>query len=598
MQGPGRLPNDPRPLISKAVQHQKNGEYAQAERIYTEILKASPDNADVNNLMGLLAHQTGRHELAERHMQRALQLSPRRAEFHYNYGAMSRELGRPDQAAREFQVAVELAPQMADAWQGLAFAFLDMKLEMYAVACLQQLLQLQPRRADLWQTLGECLESIGMMPEAAAAMQHARQLAPDDPRTELGIVRIAVESGDDAAAHAGFERLPAAISDTPEARYQKGVWLANKGDFDAARAELDRALELSPDFSQAALYYSYITELSLDHPLVSRLMRAAQRHEWDDNGEGANVNFALGYVLDQHKQYDAAFAHYAEANRLRRVGARYSTASHREHQASMLQNLGSAFQARAQTFGNPSQKPLFIVGLPRSGTSLLEQVLSGHPEIYGGGEMVFLHAELRRRLGPAGYGDLARSLASLGDAALADLAATVLAHMERLAPGKARITDKMPSNLTILGLIHGLFPAAHIIYCQRDPLDTCVSCFTTSFKSGHKFSNDLTELGEYYRISEAAMQRWEEIFTPGSVCRVRYEDLVTDLEGETRRLLAFCGLEWHPGCLDFRSNARAVKTASVYQVRQPIYGSAIGRWRRYESHLAPLQQALAAPPLL
>ena len=591
-------PDNVRLLIGKAVQHQKSGEYAAAERIYAEILQSNPDNADVLNFMGLLAHQTDRNELAETHMQRAIALAPRRPDFHYNYGAMLSKLGRPDHAAREFQAAVELAPQMTDAWQGLALAFLDMKLEMYAAACLQQLLQLDPRRADIWLTLGECFESLSMMPEASAALQRARDLAPNDPQTELGLVRIAIESGDDASAQSRFEELPLAASAMPETHYQRGVWLANTGDFGSARAELERALQLSPDYYEAALYYTYITELPLDHPLVRRLIQVAKRGEWDDAGQGANVNFALGYVLDKHERYDDAFAYYSEANRLRRLGARYSTASHREHQGTLLKNAGPEFQSRAARFGNRSRKPIFIVGLPRSGTSLLEQVLSSHPEIHGGGEMVLLHAELRRRLGPAGYGNLAHSVGSMSDAALADLAGAVLAQMDSLAPGKSRITDKMPSNLTILGLVHGLFPEASIIYCQRDPLDTCVSCFTTSFKSGHNFSNDLTELGEYYRISEAAIDRWENMFAAGSICRVRYEDLVTDLEGQTRRLLSFCGLDWDDRCLGFQSNGRAVKTASVYQVRQPVYRSAIGRWQRFERHLEPLKRALAATPLL
>lgn len=584
--------------MGKAVHHQQKGEYSQAERVYAQILKSWPDNADAHNLMGLLAHQTQRHELAEQHMQRSLQLSPKRAEFHYNYGAMLAELKRPDQAAKAFQAAVELAPRMTEAWQGMAFAFLEMKLEMYAAACLQQLLQMEPRRADLWLTLGETFESIALWPEARAALRNAQQLAPDDLRVTLAISRIAVETGDDASAQAGFDKLDVKAPEVPDVHYQKGVWLANNGKFAPARAELEKALELEPDFYQAAIYYAYISELPLDHPLVQRLTQRAARGGFLEAGQGANVNFALGYVLDKHKRHDDAFAYFAEANRLLREGVRYSTASHVEYQSNLLKNLGPEFLSRAKKFGNPSKKPLFIVGLPRSGTSLLEQILSGHPEIHGGGEMTFLHAELRRRMGPAGYGNLQNTLGTLDGTVLAQVAESLLAHMDQIAPGKSRVTDKMPSNLTVLGLMHGLFPEAKIIYCQRDPLDVCVSCFTTSFKSGHKFSNDLTELGEYYRISEAAMGHWETMFRPGSFCRVRYEDVVADLEGETRRLLAFCGLDWDEGCLDFQRNTRSVMTASVYQVRQPIYSSAIGRWRRYERHLGPLQQALAAPPLL
>ncbi|HYL95593.1 MAG TPA: sulfotransferase, partial [Terriglobales bacterium] len=515
MQRPASASTELRSLMGKAVHHQQRGEYSQAERVYAQILKSWPDNADAHNLMGLLAHQTQRHELAERHMQRSLQLMPKRAEFHYNYGAMLAELKRPDQAAKAFQAAVELAPRMADAWQGLAFAFLEMRLEMYAAACLQQLLQLEPRRADLWLTLGETFESIGLWPEALAALRNSEQLAPDDLRATLAISRIAVETGDDASAQAGFDQLTVKAPEVPDVHYQKGVWLANSGKFAPARAELQKALELEPDFYQAAIFYAYISELPLDHPLVQRLTQRAARGEWLEAGQGANVNFALGYVLDKHKRHDDAFAYFAEANRLLRMGTRYSTASHVEYQSSLLKNLGPEFLSRAKKFSNPSRKPLFIVGLPRSGTTLLEQILSRHPEIHGGGEMTFMHAELRRRMGPAGYGNLQNTLGTVDGTVLAQVAEMLVGYMDQIAPGKSRVTDKMPSNLTVLGLLHGLFPEAKIIYCQREPLDVCVSCFTTSFKSGHKFSNDLTELGESYRISEAAMGHWEAMFPPG-----------------------------------------------------------------------------------
>ena len=587
-----------RSLIGKAVHHQQRGEYPEAERIYREVLTEDPDQADAHNLLGLLAHQTARDELAESHMRRSIGLAPKRADFHYNYGAMLAETGKPDLAAREFQAAVELSPEMADAWQGLATAFRAMKLDMYAAACLQRLIRLQPRRADLWQNLGECFVSLSMLPEARDAYRQAQQLAPQDAAIQLALAGIAVDSGDDVSARAALDRLLSMAPDMPEAHYQHGVWLANRGDFDPARTALERALHLAPDFYQAALFYAYITPLALDSPLVQRLSQVAQQTVWKEPGQGSNVHFALGYVLDKDGQYEAAFEHYLEANRLQRELKRYTTDSHRQFQRSILDAFGPAFQARARNFANASEKPLFIVGLPRSGTSLLEQILSSHPAVHGGGEMLYLHSELRRRLGPAGHGDFSRSIVALHDSALAELGNGMLAHMDALAPGKLRVTDKMPSNLTILGLIHALFPNARIVYCQRDPLDTCVSCFTTSFKSGHKFSNDLRELGEYYRLNEAAMTQWQAMFPAGTIHTIRYEDLVTDMEAQVRKLLAFCGLEWDEGCLNYQKNSRAVSTASVYQVRQPIYSSAIGRWRRYAAHLGPLQQALAAPPLL
>jgi len=264
----------------------------------------------------------------------------------------------------------------------------------------------------------------------------------------------------------------------------------------------------------------------------------------------------------------------------------------------MQQVYGPAFIARAGRFGNPSEKPLFIVGMPHSGTSLLEQILTCHPEVYGGGEMTFLHAELRRRMGPRLLGDFAGAVMAFSDAEWAELGTSLLSHLDRMAPLARRVTDKMPSNFMMLGLLHGLFPNARIIHCRRNPLDTCISCFTTSFKQGHKFTNDLRELGEYYRLYQEAMAYWRQVLPPHVLYEVDYENLVADMESEVRKLLAHSGLEWDARCLDFQQNQRAVNTASVYQVRQPIYSTAIGRWKRYAAHLGPLLEALEMPGLV
>lgn len=584
--------------MAQAVGHHKRGDLVQAESLYQDILRQAPELADAHNFLGMLAHQTGRNELADTHMRRSVELAPERAEFHHNYGNMLSALGRYDLAAREFQAATDAAPGMLDAWQGLGLAMRALGMPMHAIACFMQVLEKDRQRPELWLALGECFHELGMLKEAADAYRWGQHLAPADGRFQSALATIAVDSGDDTAAQTSLQQLLQARPTSAEAYYQYGVWRANKGEFDAARTALEKALELAPDYYQAALYYSYITPLAVDSPLVMRLTREAGKDDWKEPGQGANVHFTLGYVLDKAGQYDAAFSHYLEANALQRRLQPYSTLTQLKLQRSVLEAFGRPFLERSKRFGNPSAKPLFIVGMPRSGTSLLEQVLASHPAVHGCGEMTLLHAELRRRLGPAGEIDFAKAVLSLPDAELANVAAAMLAQVERLAPESRYVTDKLPSNAVILGLIHALFPQARIIHCRRDALDTCVSCFTTSFRHGHQFTNDLTELGEYHGLYTSAMTRWKELLPAGSILEVGYEDLISDMERQVRAILAFCDLPWDPACLHFQDKARNVATASVYQVRQPVYKTSIGRWRRYEAHLAPLQQALAAPPLL
>lgn len=587
-----------RTLIGRAVRHQQKGEYAAAERLYAEVLAADAGQAEAQHFMGLLAHQTGRDELAERHMLRALELSPQRADFQFNYGNMLLGTGRPQQAAQVFQRAVELAPDMTDAWWALGQTLMGLQHHMHAAVCLQRAAELAPGRAAVWHALGECLQAISLQPEAIEAYRRAIALSPSEPALRLALATALMESRLESAAKQALDELLAIAPRMPEAHYQLGVWAANSGDFEAARSALHTALELEPDYYQAALFYTYVTPLSVDDPLVQRLLRRAQEDTWSEPGQGANVNFALGYVLDKAKLYDEAFRHYLRANQLQRSLSDYSTPAQAALQSSMQEVFGPAFQRRAARFSNPSQKPLFIVGMPRSGTSLLEQILSSHPQVYGGGEMTILHAELRRRLGPLFQSDFAGAASKVSDEDWSGMASSLLAHFDRLAPAAVRVTDKMPSNFMMLGLLHALFPEARIIHCRRGPLDTCVSCFTTSFKQGHKFTNDLRELGEYHRLYQSAMAHWRQILPPHILLEIDYEDVVKDMETEVRRLLVHCGLEWDAACLDFQRNQRSVSTASVYQVRQPIYASAVGRWQRYAAHLGPLLEALEMPGLL
>ena len=593
-----RLDPTIRALIGRAVNHQQRGEYAAAERLYAEVLAQHPDQADAQHFMGLLAHQTGRDELSERHMQRALELAPDRADFHFNYANMLLSTGRPQLAAQAFQRTVDLAPNMVDAWWGLGQTLFGLERHLHAAVCLQRVVELAPERPAAWHALGECLQAISLLPEAAEAFRRGLKLAPREPSLQLALVTALMEDHQDQDAAQALDDLLTLAPEMPEAHYHRGVWSANQGDFEAARHAFERALELQPTYYQAALYYTYVTPLLPEAPLVVRLRQRAEKNDWQEPGQGANVHFALGYVLDKAKQYDEAFSHYLEANRLQRSITDYSTDAQRTLQDSMQRVFGPEFIARAGRFASPSEKPLFIVGMPRSGTSLLEQILTSHAEVYGGGEMTFLHAELRRRMGPRLMNDFASAVAAFSDAEWKGLGESLLAHLDRLAPEARRVTDKMPSNFMMLGLMHALFPKARIIHCRRDPLDTCVSCFTTSFKQGHKFSNDLKELGEYHVLYQEAMVHWRQLLPADVLYEVDYESLVADMENEVRKILAHCGLAWDARCLDFQRNRRAVSTASVYQVRQPIYSTAIGRWRRYAAHLGPLLEALKMPGLV
>ncbi|HEY3646218.1 MAG TPA: tetratricopeptide repeat protein, partial [Gammaproteobacteria bacterium] len=412
-----RPPSNLRALIGEAIQHQQRGEYARAEVLYAEVLKQEPGQPDAHHFMGLLAHQTGRHELGESHVRRSLELAPQRAEFYYNYANMLLTLRRPEQAVQELQRCVDLAPGMTAAWLALGMTLQGLKFNMHAAAAFHRVLSAEPARADAWKALGGCMYAEKLLPEATEAYRRAQALTPADAEVQLALAAVAIDTRQDAEAGRELQKLLEMAPAMPDAHYQHGVWLANRGEFDAARRELERTLELAPDHYQAALYYTYITPLTPDAPLVRRLEAAVARGHTEP-GQAANAHFALGYVLDKDKQYDAAFGHYLEANRLQHSLSRYSSESQARLQASLEGAFGQEFLARSRAFSNPSAKPLFVVGMPRSGTSLLEQILSCHPDVFGGGEMTLLNAELRRRTGPVNNQEFGATVARLPDTEL------------------------------------------------------------------------------------------------------------------------------------------------------------------------------------
>ena len=285
---------DVRMLIGRAVAHQQRGEYDAAERLYAEVLAKHPDQADAQHFMGLLAHQTGRDELAERHMLRALEVAPQRADFHFNYANMLLGTGRLQYAAQAFQRAVDLAPGMVDAWWGLGQTLFQLDRHLHAAVCLQRVVELAPERPVAWHALGQCLQALSLLPEAAEAYRRGLRLTPRDPSLQLALVTALMEDRQDQPALQAMESLLALAPDMPEAHYHRGVWCANRGDFGAARAAFEKALELQPAYYQAALYYAYVTPLLPEAPLVVRLRQRAEQGGWESPGEGANVHFALG----------------------------------------------------------------------------------------------------------------------------------------------------------------------------------------------------------------------------------------------------------------------------------------------------------------
>jgi hypothetical protein len=306
-----------------------------------------------------------------------------------------------------------------------------------------------------------------------------------------------------------------------------------------------------------------------------------------------DLDFTLGRAFMDIGDADQAFAYLEAGARAHRRGLRYDVEADLAEFRAMAQWFDAERLTRLAGVGDASEQPVFIVGMPRSGTTLVEQILASHAEVFGAGERATLEQLAIARIGPA-LSPLARAerLGTLTREDVAAMGASYAADIAALAPGYRRVTDKMPSNFRLIGLIRLILPQARIVHCRRDPLDTGLSCYARKFSRGQNFTYDLRELGLYYRGYTNLMDHWRAILPPDRFLEVAYEDVVEDLETQARRLIAFCGLDWDDACLSFHRTARQVRTASVNQVRQPLYRTSLARWRPYQRHLGPLIEAV------
>ncbi len=460
---------------------------------------------------------------------------------------------------------------------------------------------------------GIALQKAGRL--LGAAQVYSRLLQEDDRNAEawhlLGTVEIG--RGNFDAAEQMIGKALALQPDSAVFHHNLAYVLGARSRTGAAEAAYRRAIALDPDYAEAHFNLAQSLRIAPGDPLIAAL-EALLGKPGLSREERCLLEFAAGKVYDDLGQPDRAFRHFLAGNRAK--GARPNPACGSDHLRRILEVCGRGLLSgrspadRSLSGRSLSGRPLsgrsgerpggalpvFIVGMPRSGTSLVEQVLASHPAVFGAGELPYI-ARIAEALGAGGArttsGDAVypECLPDLPEPVLAGFAASYRKESQALAAGAAVVTDKAPLNFRHLGLIALLFPEARIVHCRRDPLDTCLSCFFQNFARGQAYSFDLAELGRFYQDYRKMMAAWAEVL-PIEILDLDYEDLVADLEGVGRRLLAFCGLDWHPDCGRFFETRRPVLTASRVQVRRPLYSSSIGKWRRYERHLDPLIEAL------
>ena len=500
--------------------------------------------------------------------------------------------GDTERAVQYLLDATHAAPRDASLFHALAQTHMLQGALDLSERAIRRAIELQPQVSDYHSSLGWVLRDKGLLEESTSAIEHARRLTPEraDLLHNLALTYLLMGRVDEAAA-----LLREALRIEPgyaEAHDALGKCLRAKGDLEGAVAAHRQALAIRPDLVQAWENLSRARRFSAsDGPEIERLWRLTEENVFCDRLR-VPLHFALAKMLDDCAQYDDAFQHYRRANSLVRNTVSFDPHAHARLVERTVAAFDQAYFTRTAGLGHASDTPVFVVGMLRSGTTLVEQILCAHPQVHGAGELsMFQGLRLAGAQGQAG-GDYLLGLESLDADAAVELARQYLRRLRRDAPPEARrATDKMPGNFLYLGLIATLFPNARVVHCTRDPLDVCLSIYFQPLTPVNAYAFDLYEIGCYYREYRRLMDHWYATL-PLPIHEVVYEDLVEDLEAGSRALVAACGLGWDARCLGFYTLQRNVQTASDWQVRQPIYSSSIARWRHYEAYLEPLMKGL------
>ena len=446
-----------------------------------------------------------------------------------------------------------------------------------------------PRNPYFHMSLGETYLKVGEHEYAVRHLQRACELKPNLVEALCGLGRAYVLFDKADMALPLYEKALKVNGSHPLVRTSLARALIGLGRMDEAAVYLKEAIERRLDMPGAYRDLVYTRKFTDEPPeLGSILSEIANPKLTADSAQP--LHHAAGKVLDDLQRYEEAMEHFQKAKR--GTGNDFDIESYRRRVDSIIDFFTPEMLTAKAGYGNPSEVPVFVLGMPRSGTTLTEQICSSHPDVHGAGELT----KLRRVANAIGYATRSAGAAQGSVPSItADLSRTLaeehLSYLRQRAPGALRIVDKRPHNFELIGLIGILFPNARIIHCRRDAIDNCLSCFISNLNKEHRYTSDLEGLGLYYREYDRLMHHWKTVF-PGRIFENRYEDLISDQEGQSRKLIDHLGLTWDDACLRFFAKGGSVRTASRWQVRQPIYKSSVKRWKNYEGKIQPLIDAL------
>lgn len=615
-------PGHPGTWYLLGVASHRSGRRQAAIKQLSKSLQNDAANADVHNYLGIVLAEAGRRQDAEKSFARAVQRNPNFPEAHNNLGNARMELGRVQDATANYRSALALRANYAEALNRLGCALKELGELEEAADCFRKAIAGNYDRPEVHAELGHVLYQLGRTDEAvqsfrsavsmdldsakahndlgfillearrpaeaAVSIRKAIEIDPEIARAhnDLGYVFMDLEQQEEAIA--SFSKAVEIEPRYAEAHNNLGFALTETGRLEEAAASFRAAIAADPHYAPAHRHLAHIVKHT-GHDDDIRAMEELFEKPGVSDDYKTQLAFGLGKAFEDLREYDRAFEYLNTANALHRKTFDFDIENWRSHVETLKRVFDAEFFHDRHTESYSDETPLFIVGMLRSGTTLVEQILASHSDVYGAGELTTLASEIVNLLGTA---KLVEGIASMDDGSLKKLGEAYTGLIREKSEEARFITDKLPGNFEHVGIIKAALPNAKVIHCKRNPLDNCLSIYKNFFpRKDHKYAYDLAELGAYYSLYSELMDHWHEVL-PGFVYDIRYEDVVADQEGQTSALLAHCGLEWDDACLQFHKADRPVRTVSAAQVRAPIYRDSVELWKRYEKQLRPLVEAL------
>jgi tetratricopeptide (TPR) repeat protein len=585
-------------VFRQALLLHQQGKLTEAEQLYRTVLQLDPDSVEAHHNLGTALAQLNRLEEALAHFEKAIVIRPDSSEAHNNLGNVLVRLNRPEQSIVQFGKALELSRHNVEpflrACYNIGMSLQALNRNEEAIPHYERAIAIEPDYAEAHYKLGVALMKCERPEEALTHYERLAAIRPNlaEAQNSIGVSLHALNRETEAITH--FTKALAIKSDYADAHGNLGLALESIGRIEDATRAVEKAIEHAPT---VATFYHLLFRLKkavAGDRHLSAMIELAQRMASLPRKQQIELHFGLGKVYADLSQYELSFRHLLEGNALKRQEIAYDEGATLRTLERIREVFTPELMQSKQGLGNRSVEPVFILGMPRSGSTLVEQILASHPLVFGAGERNDFRRAVTWLAGQRGaHIQFLEQIKTLTSEDLIRLGSRYLCGIRNIAANAERVTDKAPSNFRLAGLIHLALPNARIIHTRRDPVDTCLSCFSTLFARGQSFAYDLSELGHYYRAFERLMDRWRAVLPQSVMLEVQYEELVADFEAQARRIVAHCGLAWDEACLAFHKTRRPVKSASAPQVYQPLYNTSVGRGSCYGDLLGPLLDALS-----